>query len=87
MKTHNNSVPSAALTKLKNTIRVLPYLTIMGMIWGYLAAAVSGVIIGLLIATAASIIIGTTSKMVSNRSQNGAVDMRAKPPVKIIFRT
>ena len=87
MQTHSYLLPSATLTKLKNTIRVLPYLAIMGMIWGYLAAAVSGVIIGLLIAAAASIIIGTTSKMVSNRSQSGAVDMRAKPPAKIIFRT
>ncbi len=62
MQTHSYLLPSATLTKLKNTIRVLPYLAIMGMIWGYLAAAVSGVIIGLLIAAAASIIIGTQAK-------------------------
>ena len=68
MQTHNDLVPSAALTKLKNTLWVLPYLAIMGMIWGYLAAAVSGVIIGLLIAAAASVIIGTTSEIVDNLS-------------------
>ena len=86
MQIHNNLMPSAALTKLKNTIWVLPYLAIMGMIWGYLAAAVSGVIIGLLVAAAASVIIGSTSKMFSIRSQSGSVDMHDKPPAKINFR-
>jgi acyl-CoA synthetase (AMP-forming)/AMP-acid ligase II len=63
MQTHNNLVPSATLTKLKNTIWVLPYLAIMGMIWGYLAAAVSGVIIGLLVGAAASVIISKAGKL------------------------
>jgi hypothetical protein len=51
MQTHNKSMPSATFDKIKNTMRALPYTAVMGMIWGYLAAAVKGLFIGLLIAT------------------------------------
>lgn len=63
MRTHNNLMPSAVLTKFKNTIWALPYLAVMGMIWGYLAAAGTGLIIGLLIATVTSIIISKAGKL------------------------
>ena len=63
MQTHNELMPSTISTKLKNTIRVLPYLAIMGMIWGYLAASVTGLIIGLLIASVMSVIIGGATEI------------------------
>ena len=63
MGTHPDLMPAASGTRLKNTLRALPYLAVMGMIWGYLAASVTGLIIGLLIASATSIIISKACKL------------------------
>jgi hypothetical protein len=56
-------MPRATLNKLKNTMRALPYMAVMGMIWGYLAAAVKGLFIGLLIAAVTSVIISNDRKL------------------------
>jgi hypothetical protein len=66
---HHDLEPAASASKLKNIIRAMPYLVIMGMIWGYLAAAVTGLIIGLLIALVTSVIIGSATEIVSGRLQ------------------
>ena len=63
MQTHKNSMPNATLAKLKNMLRALPYMAVMGMIWGYLAAAVKGLFIGLLIALVANVIISKAEKL------------------------
>ena len=62
MQNRNNLMPSTALARLKNTFQTIPYLAVMGMIWGYLAAAVTGLIIGLFIASVISFIISKAGK-------------------------
>jgi hypothetical protein len=57
MQTHNKSMPSATFDKIKNTMRALPYTAVMGMIWGYLAAAGKGAAVGLFFAAVADVII------------------------------
>ena len=74
MKSHSNSAPTVTGSTLKNIIWALPYLTVMGMIWGYLAAAFTGAVIGLLIAAAAVVFIGTTTAMFSSPPPGDGVD-------------
>ena len=71
MQTYNKSIPGVSVNRLKNTLRTLPYLAVMGMIWGYLAAADTGVIIGVLTASVTSIIIGSAADKSSGRSETG----------------
>lgn len=72
METHHNLKTDATASKLKNIIWVMPYLSVMGMIWGYLTAAVAGLIIGLIVAVVTSVIIGSVPGIFSGRSQSGA---------------
>ena len=60
---HRELKPSATARKIKKIIRSMPYLVVMGMIWGYLAAALPGLIFGLLIALVTSVIIGITTEL------------------------
>ncbi len=70
---------SDAVGALKNTAWALPYLAVMGMIWGYLAGAASGLIIGLLIAALASAIVGTASTICRRRPAGGAAHLGYDP--------
>ena len=75
-----NKVDSAnAVFKLKNTIWALPYLAVMGMIWGYLAGASSGAIAGLAAAAALSVLLGSTTSIFTATSGEGAATHRSRP--------
>lgn len=63
MEIHSDLMPAANAIRLKNILRVLPYLAIMGMIWGYLAAALSGLIMGLLLASVTSVAISKAGNL------------------------
>ncbi len=78
MRLHTDFMP-AAVGALKNAICALPYLAVMGMIWGYLLNAASGVIIGLLIAALAAAISGIATTIFSSRPAGGVAHRRYDP--------
>ena len=63
MEIHSDLMPAANATRFKNILRILPYLAVMGMIWGYLAAALSGLVLGLLLASVTSVVISIAGKL------------------------
>ena len=59
---------------LRNAIWALPYLVVMGLIWGYLAGGSSGALVGLAAAVLVSAMIGSATSMVSAPQGDGAVN-------------
>ena len=68
-------VDSAGMTlNLKNAIWALPYLVLMGLIWGYLAGGSSGAVVGLLAAILVSAMIGSATSILNGVLGEGAVN-------------
>lgn len=59
---------------LRNAIWALPYLVVMGFIWGYLAGGSSGAGVGLVAAILVSAMIGFATSVVSDSRSDGAVN-------------
>ena len=59
---------------LRNAIWALPYLVVMGLIWGYLAGGSSGAVVGLLAAILVSAMIGSATSILSDVLGEGAVN-------------
>lgn len=79
MKPAHNIISADTTLKLKNTIWALPYLAVMGLIWGYLADASSGAIVGLVAAVAISVLIGPATAIFNGPRGSGAISTRSKP--------
>ena len=79
MKPAHNIISADTTLKLKNTIWALPYLAVMGLIWGYLADASSGAIVGLVAAVAISVLIGPATAIFKGPRGSGAISTRSKP--------
>lgn len=77
MKSLINVDSTRAVSIFRNTIRVLPYLWAMGLIWGYLAGGSEGAVAGLLAASAASVCIGKAETDFSHIPDGGAVNTRS----------
>ncbi len=73
MKTHFKSMSAAASSTFKNFIWALPFLAVMGMIWGYLAAAGKGAAVGLFFAALADVIIAVAAGRPGSASKTNAV--------------
>ena len=61
METPYKRLPAAGGNTLKNIIWALPFLAVMGLIWGYLAAAGKGAAVGLFFAAVADVIIAVAA--------------------------
>jgi len=59
---------------LRNAIWALPYLSVMGLIWGYLAGGSSGAVVGLVAAILVSAMIGSATSILSGVLGEGAVN-------------
>jgi tetratricopeptide (TPR) repeat protein len=79
MKPGHNFISAGAILKLKNTIWALPYLAVMGLIWGYLANASSGAVVGLAVAVVINVLIGSATPIFSKQRRGSALSTRSKP--------
>ena len=62
-----NLVNSTDMTlNLRNAVWALPYLSVMGFIWGYLAGGSDGVLVGLAVAIGVSATIGSAASILSS---------------------
>lgn len=61
MKPRNDMESSDMTFNLRNAIWALPYLVVMGLIWGYLAGGSSGAVVGLVAAILVSATIGSAT--------------------------
>jgi hypothetical protein len=59
---------------LRNAIWALPYLAVMGLIWGYLAGGSSGAVVGLVAAILVSAMIGSATSILSGVPGGGAAN-------------
>jgi hypothetical protein len=69
---------------LRNAIWALPYLTVMGLIWGYLAGASSGAWVGLVAAILVSATIGFATSILGVAPVERAVNSLYRPGRKTI---
>jgi hypothetical protein len=79
MKPAHNIISADTTLKLKNTIWALPYLAVMGLIWGYLADASSGAIVGLVAAVAISVLMGPVTAIFNRPRGASAISTGPKP--------
>jgi hypothetical protein len=73
METRHKLLPAAEGSTFKNMIWALPFLAVMGMIWGYLAAAGKGAVVGLFFAAAADVIIAVVAGRTGASSKTNTV--------------
>ncbi|MGD9080463.1 MAG: tetratricopeptide repeat protein [Desulfobacterales bacterium] len=78
MKPAHNIISADTTLKLKNTIWALPYLAVMGLIWGYLADASSGAIVGLVAGVAISVLIGPVTAIFDGPRGASAISTGSK---------
>jgi len=74
MKLRKDVDAAGMALNLRNAIWALPYLIVMGLIWGYLAGGSSGAVVGLLAAILVSAMIGSATSILSDVLGEGAVN-------------
>ena len=74
MKIRKDGDSADMALNLRNAIWALPYLAVMGFIWGYLAGGSSGVVVGLVAAICVSAMIGSATSILSGVLGEGAVN-------------
>jgi len=84
MKLRKNADSADMALNLRNAIWALPYLAVMGLIWGYLAGQSSGAVVGLVVAIFVSAMIGSASSILSGALGEGAVNTLYDPGRKSI---
>ena len=74
MKSRQDAESADPALNLKNALWALPYLVVMGLIWGYLADGSSGAWVGLVAAILVSAMIGSATSILSSVLGEGAVN-------------
>ena len=74
MKLYKNTDSADLAFNLRNAIWALPYLVVMGFIWGYLAGGSSGAIMGLGAAIPVSLAIGSATSLLNGVTGGRAVN-------------
>ena len=74
MKLHKDMDSADMIFNLRNAIWALPYLVVMGFIWGYLAGGSFGAVMGLVAAILVSLVIGSATSILSGITGGRAVN-------------
>jgi hypothetical protein len=74
MKLRKNTDSAYASYNLRNAIWALPYLAVMGLMWGYLAGGSSGAAVGLVAAILVCAVIGSATSIPNGVPGKGAVN-------------
>ena len=74
MKPRKNTDSADTALTLRNAVWALPYLVVMGFIWGYLADGSSGALVGMIAAVGVSALIGPAATLFAVCFGGGAVN-------------